>query len=151
MASEEKGPFAAEAGELVAGVEPGRLKGVPAMLYTGIWPYAVEGRLRVATKGLRRSVLVNLVDWPPAALLEVDDGDFRVVPVDDPAAYRRDHRVDVYVEGTMAHLVTALKGLGALLKLLLTRRLRVKGLRRALPLRKIFEERRFDLGGREQA
>jgi hypothetical protein len=56
----------------------GQLNGVPALIYTLFWPLKVDGRLMAATKDLSLKILFSFKDCPPAALLTIQKGDFKV-------------------------------------------------------------------------
>lgn len=119
------------------------LHGLPAMLYTALWPMKVDGRL-YKHREVTVSVFVHMRDYPPAALLDVRDGDFRVTPVTGPAALAEARAsADIRVEGEFATAVRAMEGVGRALRILLGRKLKIKGKRHALKLAKIFLARGF--------
>ncbi|MHA1733300.1 MAG: SCP2 sterol-binding domain-containing protein [Promethearchaeota archaeon] len=134
----ENGGTSAAAG--VAG-----LKGVAAIAYTFFWPYKIDGRLRASMKGVELTIVVDLIDFPPAAVVEIRDGDFSVVVVEDPARLPR--KPDISISGKLQDLIRVMEGVGKALKVLLSRKVKIKGKRKALVLAKLFRATEFELPG----
>ncbi|MHA1819513.1 MAG: hypothetical protein ACTSU2_03745 [Promethearchaeota archaeon] len=60
-----------------------KLEGVPALIYSAVWPLWVDGRLKAVSKGMKLKILFKFKDFLPSALLKIDNGEFRVISIDE--------------------------------------------------------------------
>ncbi|HME50950.1 MAG TPA: hypothetical protein VKM55_01920 [Candidatus Lokiarchaeia archaeon] len=118
------------------------LDGIPALVYTAFWQHKIDGRFRKATKGISESILFDFIDYRPAALMTIDDGDYTVTPVADPEKLAR--KPDASVRGRMADATQLLNGLGAMIKALFTGTIKLKGIRKLYLLVKILQTKEVD-------
>lgn len=123
--------------------ENNELTGLPAMIYTALWPYKIDGRFRYSMKDVVLSIVVEMVDFPPVTLIEIINGDFTIKAL--PDVDLESIMPDIRVKGRFGDAIQAIEGLGKILKLIATRKIRVKGKRKAFVLRKLFNARGFEL------
>ena len=109
---------------------------LPAMIYAVIWPLKVDGRLESATRNDRLRILFKFLDFPPAALLDINDGSFVVKSVDIEETLES-IEADVEISGFLSDLTEMLGGIKKSLKTLVTHKIKIKNLRKAMKLFKI--------------
>ncbi|MHA1340568.1 MAG: SCP2 sterol-binding domain-containing protein [Promethearchaeota archaeon] len=95
------------------------------MIYTAIWPLWVDGRLKAAMKGNRLRILFNFKDFPPATLLDINDGSFRVFAV-DPEEDIETIEADAAIYGNFKDLIEMTGGMKGALRAIITRKIKVK-------------------------
>lgn len=113
-----------------------QLENLPAMIYTLIWPLKIDRRLESATRNQRLRILFKFLDFPPAALLDINDGSFVVKAVDIEETLES-IEADVEISGFLNDLTEMLGGIKKSLKTIVTRKIKIKNLRKALKLLKI--------------
>lgn len=109
---------------------------LPAMIYAVIWPLKVDGRLESATRNDRLRILFKFLDFPPAALLDINNGSFVVKSVDIEETLES-IEADVEISGFLSDLTEMLGGIKKSLKTLVTHKIKIKNLRKAMKLFKI--------------
>jgi hypothetical protein len=113
-----------------------QLENLPAMIYTLIWPLKIDRRLESATRNQRLRILFKFLDFPPAALLDINDGSFVVKAVDIEETLES-IEADVEISGFLNDLTEMLARIKKSLKTIVTRKIKIKNLRKALKLLKI--------------
>ena len=115
------------------------LENIPALVYSALWPLKVDGRLEKEASKLNLKILIFMTDFPPACLVEIHDGDFKVVPVDDPMALidDPDANLDGFVAGKIEDAMQALDGPWQALKLLVSGKFKLHGKMKLWKLLKI--------------
>ena len=115
------------------------LDGVPALVYTAFWQQKIDGRFRKASrdanKGASMTFLFDFPDFRPAALMTIDDGDYSVMPVADPAMLAK--KPDALVRIRMVDAVKMLGGLGPILAAVFKGKIKMKGIRKLWLLVKV--------------
>ena len=111
------------------------LDGVPALVYTAFSQQKIDGRFHKATEGVSTSILFDLPDFRPAALMMIDNGDYEIIPVADPEKLAEPP--DALVQCCMVDAVKMLGGLGPILKTLFTGKIKLKGFRKLWLLVKV--------------
>jgi hypothetical protein len=113
-----------------------QLENLPAMIYTLMWPLKIDGRLKSATANQRIRFLFKFLDFPPAALLDINDGNFTVQAVDMEETLGS-IEADVEISGFLSDMTEMLGGIRKSLKTVVTRKVKIKNIRKALKLLKI--------------
>lgn len=114
-----------------------KLEDVPALVYTMLYSRKRDGRLRKATENKKLSVLFDFPDFPPAALLKINNGDYEVMAVDNVEGIT----ADAVIRGNFEDAVSLTGGMGLAIKLVLTGKVKIKGLKSAYQLLKILGEK----------
>jgi hypothetical protein len=102
------------------------------MLYT----QKKDGRLRKATENKKLEILFDFPDFPPAALLRIDNGDYDVLAVENIEGIS----ADAVIKGKFEDIIELTGGMRLALKLVLTGKVKIKGPIKALQLLKILGE-----------
>jgi hypothetical protein len=121
------------------------LDNMPALVYTALWPAKVDGRFKAVFPYENFTVLFNFIDFSPAALLKVHNGDFEVLPI-NPSEIA-EYKADAKVEGLLSVVIRMMDGIGTIIKVVLTRKLKVKNLSILLKLGKLFLLKKMPEGG----
>ena len=58
-------------------------EGFPAIAYTGLWLLQTFGKLRREFPDLKIDFVFYVTDAPPATLIKIDKGDFKIVLLED--------------------------------------------------------------------
>ena len=110
-----------------------KLENFPALVYMMLYTQKRDGRLRKATENKKLKILFDFPDFPPAALLKIENGDYEVMAVDNTEGIS----ADAVIKGNFEDIVELTSGMGAGIKLLLTGKVKIKGPFKALQLLKI--------------
>lgn len=111
------------------------LDGVPALVYTAFWQNKIDGRFHKIMKDVSITILFDFPDFRPAALMTINDGDYTITPVDDPARLAR--QPEAFVQCRMIDAVKMLGGLSPIMAALFTGKVKLKGLRKLWLLVKV--------------
>ena len=114
-----------------------KLQDLPALIYIMLYAQKKDGRLRKATQNKKLDVLFDFPDFPPAALLRIDNGDYDVLSLENVEGISP----DVIIKGNFEDIVELSGGIGLALKLVLTGKVRIRGPLKALQLLKILTEK----------
>nr|MDO8110574.1 hypothetical protein [Candidatus Sigynarchaeota archaeon] len=112
-----------------------KLDGMSALVYAAFWQQKIDGRFRQAVKDVSTTILFDMIDFRPAVLMTIDNGDYTVEPVEDPATL--EHAPAAFVRGRMADAVQLLGGIGPVLKALFTGKFKIRGFRKLYLLLKV--------------
>ena len=124
----------------------GKLEGVPAILYAGLWNVREAGFLKeiMAELGIKQiSLRIDMEDYKPGGILVVDGekGDYKVISFTNRDEVKN-IPVDIEVVGNLKPIVLLLQEgkniVFGVLGLLLKNQLKVRGIRKALLLAKLF-------------
>ncbi|MBN2155776.1 MAG: SCP2 sterol-binding domain-containing protein [Candidatus Lokiarchaeota archaeon] len=113
------------------------LEDIPALIYTMLYTHNKDGRLRKATEHKKLSILFDFPDFPPAALLKIQNGNYEVLSVENPEGIS----ADAIIKGNFEDIVELSGGFGRGISLLLTGKVKIKGLLKAITLLKILGEK----------
>ena len=114
-----------------------KLSDVPALIYTMLYTQKKDGRLRKATENKKLDILFDFPDFPPAALLKINNGDYEVLSVDNTEGIK----ADGIIRGKFEDIVELASGMNGGLKQILTGKVKIKGVFKALQLLKILGEK----------
>jgi len=103
-----------------------------AVLYSALWPLTLDGRFQEASRGQNFSIFFHFDDWPPAIILRIVNGTFKIEKCD-----LNEVVTDGSVEGKFADLITALEGPRSALRLLISRKVKLKNKRILLKFARI--------------
>ena len=114
-----------------------KLQDIPAFIYTMLYARKKDGRLRKATEHKKFDILFNFPDFPPAALLKINNGDYEVMAIDNVEGIS----ADTVIKGNFVDFVEITGGMGLAVKLALTGKVKIKGLKSGYQLLKILLEK----------
>ena len=114
-----------------------KLQDIPAFIYTMLYTRKKDGRLRKATEHKKFSILFNFPDFPPAALLKIDNGDYEVMTVDNVEGTS----ADTVIKGKFQDFVEITGAMGLAVKLPLSGKVKIRGLRSGIQLLKVLLEK----------
>lgn len=114
-----------------------KLQDIPALIYIMLYTLKKDGRLRRASENKKLNILFDFPDFPPAALLKIDNGDYEVMAVDNVEGIS----ADAVIRGNFEDIVELSGGFGLGVKLFLLGKVKIKRPLKALQLLKILGEK----------
>lgn len=114
-----------------------KLQDLPALIYTMLYLQKKDGRLRKATENKKLDILFDFPDFPPAALLRIDNGSYEVLALENSVGIS----ADAVIKGNFEDVVELSGGINKALKLIFTGKVKIKGPLKALQLLKILGEK----------
>lgn len=114
-----------------------KLQDIPALIYTMLYTQKRDGRLRKATENKKLTILFDFPDFPPAALLKIQNGDYEVMAVDNPEGISADAKI----RGNFEDIIELSSGLEGGFKAIFSGKVKIKGAFKALQLLKILNEK----------
>jgi hypothetical protein len=109
------------------------LQDIPAFVYTALWPAMLEGRLKFKDPNEIFTILVDFSDYPPGAFVEIKNGSFTVHVLE----LNTQKCADIEIRGKFSEIIEVTGAFGKIIPLLLTRKLRIRGIFRAIRLFKL--------------
>jgi hypothetical protein len=114
-----------------------KLEDIPALIYIMLYTRKKDGRFRKATENKRLDILFDFCDFPPAALLRINNGEYEVMAVDNVEGIS----ADAIIRGKFEDIVELSGGFHKAIKLVLTGKVKIKGIGKAYQLLKILGEK----------
>jgi hypothetical protein len=114
-----------------------KLQDLPALIYTMLYTHKKDGRLRKATENKKLDILFDFPDFPPAALLKINNGDYDVLAVENTEGVS----ADAVIRGNFEDIIEISGGLWLAVKLALTGKVKIRGPIKAIQLLKILAEK----------
>ncbi len=111
-------------------------EGIPAVLYSGLYVLDVYGKLEQTFQGKKINIIVYITDFPPATQIKIDGGQFEIIPLEnikDPKELE-DLECDGYVAAPLEILYG---GVGAIMKGIREKKVKIKNMKVLLSLAKI--------------
>ena len=114
-----------------------KFQDIPAFIYTMLYTRKKDGRLRKATEKKKFSILFNFPDFPPAALLKINNGDYNVLAVDNVEGIS----ADTVIKGKFKDFIELSGGFSIAVKLALSGKVKIKGIKSGIQLLKVLFEK----------
>ena len=112
----------------------------PAIIYMFFWQLEHEGRLHDSTKNVHLKFLFAFEDYPPATILEIANQTFQVSSIDlEDLSHLNRTEFDGVIEGKLAPILALSWNRNQLIRALVHRELKIKGLGKFMKILKILQ------------